>query len=342
MKICQNCHCAVDDDAKFCDNCGGNVFGEFGQPGSYSPGFVGQEDEHTVLMPNGFGQVQQNADNYGQAYGQAYGQPAQGMGGYPQNYAQPPLNAGAYTPPYGAQGAVGSRQPKKSKAPVILAVIGGLFVFGIVALTVIGVFSSNSKNETSVLDNQDVLESVVEALSSGDDDVEEETKSDAPLSYEAGTVENGVYENKWADLRFVLPEGWAEATQSAYETYEDENTTCDFYAINESYELLAVVVIDLSSQWDANLYSESRYLKEVVDGIAEGLEVELEKDVEQYDVSVAGTDYLTSDVYAESSGVQLCITCSLRRIGDYIVLINCTSMDGESNQDILQMFEAAR
>lgn len=336
MKICQNCHSVADDDAKFCVNCGGSVFVAPGQPEGYSYGAAGQAAGQPAQQAGAYGPAQQNAGGYGQGYGQS----AQNMGGYAQSYGQPAQQAGVYSQPYGMQGAA-VRQPKKSKAPVIVAVVAGVFVLGVIMLFVLGVIFGEDSSKTSESPDSDTMESILADLPSVDeDDAAEKEKPDGKQVYEAGVFENGVYENKWANLRMVLPEGWAEAMPSAYETFEDDETYCDFYAVSENHEMFAVVVLDLSDHWDANLYSESDYLTEFIDGIAE--ELNMNGKPEQFKVSVAGTDYLSSDIYGESEGVTMCITCSLHRIGDYIVLIDCTSQDAETNHNLLRMFEAAQ
>lgn len=53
-------------------------------------------------------------------------------------------------------------------------------------------------------------------------------------NYTRGTLENGVYVNSWADIRFAVPDGFKQGDDEQYAQVEaEENTECGLYLTNQ-------------------------------------------------------------------------------------------------------------
>lgn len=150
------------------------------------------------------------------------------------------------------------------------------------------------------------------------------------IPYSEGIFENSVYVNNWADIKIELPESWSEASQKQYSSYEDEITTCDFYAENSDGDLLSILFINLSS--NDTTYSEDEILREMTTGISSKLENP--NTTEPLYQLLGNQLYLYSDVEGKINDKDMCITSYVRFQDEYAIVINITSKNPENNHSI--------
>ncbi len=145
------------------------------------------------------------------------------------------------------------------------------------------------------------------------------------IPYCKGNLIENVYSSEWADLRFTMTDEWQEAPESAYETYKDENTTCDFYAVRYDGSLLAVVVIDCSGYSSWRYSSEKSVFEEYIDGISAAMTLQETPEIRSEELG--GQTYLCADMLGEQNGVDVCFTSYMRMLGRRVLFVNITSSD---------------
>lgn len=250
----------------------------------------------------------------------AYRSPEQSAQRYDAQYQSPESSYRPYDGGVTPSSAPAKKPKNKKKIAIIVVVV--LFVLG-------GLGGALEWIAQRYLVNENVIDSDIEiSLPDGTGDV----------AYAAGTIVDGVYSNEWAGLRFDMGEDWVEATQDAYDSYEDDITTCDFYGIRQDGALLAVVMIDLSSQWDANLYTDEEFMDEYISGLIMGMDSYEISDIQS--TTLAGSTYLYVDAQGEVNGGTFCFSAYLQRKDECIILINITSSDITANHEIVSAFTA--
>lgn len=310
MKLCNSCNASVEDNVRFCPNCGCADF-RFNK-GEAPTELLNEQSNSNAAFNNANGFKGQggsfssnvNSNNSNSQYGS-----------YPNsqnNNSQNNVNNGNnYISPNSANqtGTVPVKQKKKKRVGLIVGIIVFLFVLCIVGGLVKTVFSSSSGKSNP---------------------------------YVQGVIENGVYTSSWANLKFDMTTGeWTEASQEYYDYYVDENTVCDFYTMRSSDSaLVAVLSIDISDAVDKSFVSESSLLKSMSDSIKDNAGSVMEQ-TEPIETQLCGDSYYVSSITLGDEYFHTCITSYLRRIGNHVLVINVTSPSKEDNYNIANLFVPA-
>lgn len=217
-KVCLRCNTRVQDDARFCPNCGQMAF----RP-------MRPEEEAYNYPPSG-------AATPGQ------GAPVQQgpiLNGQPMGYQTPPI-----------PGQPNQKKPKKQLQwwQILLIVVSCIlvvytlyfaFFFAITHFVFDKIESmENTANITDTLPDDFIYGTRPDGAETPiDGDLESmfggNSTSDVP--YTKGTIQNGVYENAWAKLRLSIPKGWREATAEEYAAYAfDDITEAGFLLVNST------------------------------------------------------------------------------------------------------------
>ncbi len=310
MKLCNSCNASVEDNVRFCPNCGCADF-RFNN-GEAPTELLNEQSNSNAAFNNANGFKGQggsfssnvNSNNSNSQYGS-----------YPNsqnNNSQNNVNNGNnYISPNSANqtGTVPVKQKKKKRVGLIVGIIVFLFVLCIVGGLVKTVFSSSSGKSNP---------------------------------YVQGVIENGVYTSSWANLKFDMTTGeWTEASQEYYDYYVDENTVCDFYTMRSSDSaLVAVLSIDISDAVDKSFVSESSLLKSMSDSIKDNAGSVMEQ-TEPIETQLCGDSYYVSSITLGDEYFHTCITSYLRRIGNHVLVINVTSPSKEDNYNIANLFVPA-
>lgn len=156
-------------------------------------------------------------------------------------------------------------------------------------------------------------------------------------SFSTGNINNNIYSNEWADIKFDMQDNWSEVSNQQYESYEDEITTCDFYAENSDGSQLAILLIDMSKD-DTFNYTESTLIEEFSAGAASGMNNSATSEV-MYQL-LGNQLYLYTDITGKINGNETCITTYVRMIDDHAIVINITSNSPENNHVIAELIDS--
>lgn len=167
----------------------------------------------------------------------------------------------------------------------------------------------------------------------GNNNNEEYEYEEENIEFTKGSIIDGIYQNEWADISFDMRDGWINGSSEDYLPEEDLIT--HGLSIKKGNSTLKISFIDVSS--DTVYYSESEYLEEYLSGITGTLQ----------NSSVIGPtyqmfgnrSYVYADVIGTVNGYNICITAGMRRIDDYIILVNVTGETKESNHEIFDKID---
>ncbi len=144
------------------------------------------------------------------------------------------------------------------------------------------------------------------------------------IDYTKGTIENNVYTNEWANIKFELDSTtWKAGAASDYQSFENATTDCGLIAgvATEGRQLAIVFENNPGNSLDAN-----GYLDNVKNGMTSSVSGYTFS--EQYKKTIAGKEYTGFDAKLTQSGVTVYQTFfATQHDGKFISLV-VTSLVG--------------
>lgn len=166
------------------------------------------------------------------------------------------------------------------------------------------------------------------------------TEAADPTVYAKGRIENGVYINEWADLRYVLTAKLPEGTREEYMTYENAETECGLLCSDmNAGRQLAVTFEKLSGENSAITASE--YI-EIASSAMETLYKALNITVncsKPFDYTIGGREYTAASCVLNDGAVYQ-YYCA-RKVDGYVIVIIVTALDEETIKSDLFAFTSA-
>lgn len=313
-KQCKKCGAIVPNEYAFCNNCG-------------SSEFIVAEAQPQVNVA----QPQPNQYNAGQPYGYQQmptDQPYQPVA--PQN-PQP-------TQPY--QAPQMPQQPKKKKTGlivgIIIALVIGAIIFGIIGLAVIGACVAREETATGSV-NSEVIGNVDDYADESKDNKYESTDK-KEVSYTKGTFDGKEYVNEWADIKFVLPEGYENGDSSLYTASENENTECGGYFISKEKGSFIYFAFEKMPQF--SFVDEEEYIDIAMQNYSKSFGSSCEVSKTSYR-TIAGNAYAKVSCEFTSSGQKFVNDLYVRKIDGYMVVVSAISLDSATNEVLVSKITKA-
>ncbi len=310
-KICKNCGYPSPMQNNFCQYCGGTEF---------------------VMADGTPVQPQYQQEQYQQAQYQQ------------EQYQQPQYQQAQYQqPPVAPQQA-----PKKKKTGMIIAIVAvALIVLAAIgagaekAFQNMGYGNNNDNNDNNIVittvpaftieentTEATAEETTAEATTAEETTVEETTAEETTAaststSYTKGSFDGTAYINEWADLKFVLPEGFADADASVYAQSETATVDCGGYFMSQStgeFIYFSFEKLPIFSSYTAEEYLDAskNYLQSTPE-----LTVTYEDTYGQK--VIAGQTYSTLKVTMTNAAATFESYLCVRIVDNYAVCVSATS-----------------
>lgn len=126
-------------------------------------------------------------------------------------------------------------------------------------------------------------------------------ESVAPIEYTKGAIENGVYTNEWANIKFQFDSTtWKEGAAADYLSFESATTDCGLIAgiATEGRQLAIVFENNPGNSMSAETYIDN--IKKGMTAVVNGYTFS-----EQYKKTIAGKEYIGLDAELTQSGVTV-------------------------------------
>lgn len=342
MKKCVKCGNEVNEQDRFCMNCGSaefetqqeqtTVLSQEFQQSVYNNQESVASEQTTVLQENFQPDTQPVPQQ--QAYQPYIAQQMQQPIQQPQPFTTQPNQQNLYqnmTNPYSQsnpnfqQSFQPQIQPVK-KNPLKKVLIGvGCFVLVGFILGILGAVVSDD-DTTGDYDSGNDYE-VTDGVNSGD-------ISNNKISYTKGSVVDGYYINEWAGFKFKITEEWPNTTEAAKGDYENEVAEVGFASV-DSFAGKQFVVMFLDTTGSYVKYTEERYLNELVENVKTEVDIEINAG-EYYDKVIADETYKCVDFVAEN-GVAL--TYCVRVYDGRIITVLASSPIKTNIDTLFETFE---
>jgi len=324
MKKCVKCGNEVNEQDRFCMNCGSaefetqqeqtTVLSQEFQQSVYNNQESVASEQTTVLQENFQPDTQPVPQQ--QAYQPYIAQQMQQPIQQPQPFATQPNQQNLYqnmTNPYGQsnpnfqQSFQPQIQPVK-KNPLKKVLIGvGCFLLICVVLSVLAAVIGSDDTSGDYDSGNDY--GVSDSIDSDD--------SNKKIAYTKGLVVDGYYVNEWAGFKFKITEEWPDTTEAAKGDFEDDMSEAGFISMDSlTGKQLMILFVDLSKTYVQ--YTPEKFLREVTDA-AKNEVPDVEMNISEfYDFEIACETYRCVDFTMENGYT---LTYSARIYDDRIITI---------------------
>ncbi len=241
-------------------------------------------------------------------------------------YIQQPTQNQAWQPP------VPQKQPKKTG--LVIGIIAAI----IVVLAGIGIIAEKAlQDEEQEYGGLDYDFSIDEDILSDDYDSYEESEK---KYYTKGTFDGSIYTNDWADIKFVLPEGFSDADLATYSAAENSNTECGMYFIAD--DTMSLIYISYEKLPTFPVYDEEEYLDAAMKSLQNVSGVTYKTPDTYTKATISGYDYTKAVCEFNNGNGDFCNTFYVRKLDKYMICIGAIGVTDESNDALVGNITTAK
>ena len=210
-------------------------------------------------------------------------------------------------------------QPKKKKTGLIIGIVAGVLV----VLAVIGMVAEKAFQNMGYGDSDDIDSDYIFDL--GDDSEDD----DAPqtVSYTKGTFNGVTYENKWADMKLVLPTGFSNADAATYASAESQSTECGFYFLADDFSSIIYVCFEKLPTFP--VVDEEDYLDALMDTLA-GVPNYTTTDA-YADSTIGGYMYKKAECTFTNDNGKFVNSFYVRKLDEYMIAVSVMGVNSTAN-----------
>lgn len=254
-------------------------------------------------------------------------QPAYNQSQYNQ---QPPVNQ-TWQPP------VPQNQPKKKKTGLIIGIVAAVLI----VLAVIGMVAEKAFQDQGYGDNTgnngDYSYNIGGSNgNTGNSSSENEEK----LYYSKGSFDGSVYENKWADIKFAMPEGFSDADSATYMAAENSNTECGMYFMAD--DTMGLIYICYEKLPTFPVYDEEEYLDSAMKSLQNVSGVTYKIPDTYSTATIGGYAYAKAECEFNNGNGDFANTFYVRKLDNYMIVISAIGVNSGYNDALVANITTAK
>ncbi len=155
----------------------------------------------------------------------------------------------------------------------------------------------------------------------------------APAGFEIGSVENGIYTNAWANIKYAVPESMSDWTANAGADLDGENEACGIFVVDMTVgEMVAVLFEKIGYNADSPTTA-----KESVEQIAQdAFEGTVVSDVQQ--VTIAGKTFWQVTTSLTNDGTTMYDSVAAAEHDGYFIFIMASATSETTLDNLIGAF----
>lgn len=230
------------------------------------------------------------------------------------------------------QSPVPQNQPKKKKTGLIIGIIAVVLM----VLAGIGMVAEKAFQEMGYGNNTGNNDdyNINGNINNNSGEISEK------LYYSKGTFDGSVYVNKWADIKFELPEGYSNADLAAYNAVENSNTECGMYFMAD--DRMSLIYICYEKLPSFPVYDEEKYLDSLMKSLQNVSGVTVEIPDSYTTMYINGYSYAKAECAFNNGNGNFMNTFYVRKIDDYMVGISVIGVNPSSNDALVSCITNAK
>lgn len=232
------------------------------------------------------------------------------------------------------QPPVPQAQPKKKKLGVVIGIIAAVLV----VLAGVGMLV-----EKVSIQEQGEFDAGYDV--GYDFDIHNDTNynpEEAPekLYYSKGTFDGSVYVNKWADIKFELPQGYSDADLATYNAAENSNTECGIYFMAD--DTMGMIYISFEKLPAFPVYNEEKYLDAALEPLQNISGITYEIPDTYTTANIAGQTYTKAECAFNNGNGDFANTFYVRKLDGYMIVISTIGASSEANDALVSCITNAK
>ena len=247
-------------------------------------------------------------------------QPAYNQNQYNQ---QPPINQTWQSP-------APQKRPKKT------GLIVGIVVAVLIVLSVIGIVAEKALRDQEYGDNTGNNSDY--SYNSGESGSSNENPG--KLYYSKGTFDGSVYENKWADIKFALPEGFSDADLANYMAAENSNTECGVYFMAD--DTMGLIYICYEKLPTFPVYDEKDYLDSAMESLDNVSGITYKTPDTYSTANIGGYTYAKAECEFNNGNGDFVNTFYVRKLDNYMIVISVMGINSGYNDALVAHITKAK
>lgn len=243
---------------------------------------------------------------------------------------QPPINQ-TWQPP------VPQNQPKKKKTGLIIVIVAAVLI----VLAVIGMVAEKAFQDQGYGDNtgNNGDYSYNTGGSNGNTD-NSSSENEEKLYYSKGNFDGSVYENKWADIKFALPEGFSDADSATYMAAENSNTECGMYFMAD--DTMGLIYICYEKLPTFPVYDEEEYLDSAMKSLENVSGVTYKIPNTYSTATIGGYAYAKAECEFNNGNGDFANTFYVRKLDNYMIVISAIGVNSGYNDALVANITTAK
>lgn len=228
-------------------------------------------------------------------------------------------------------------KPKKKKTGLIIGIVAAVLI----VLAVIGMVAEKAFQEQGYGDNTgnngDYGYNIGESNGTTDNSSSE---NEEKLYYSEGTFDGSVYENKWADIKFALPEGFSDADSATYSAAENSNTECGMYFMADDTMGLIYICYEKLPTFPA--YDEEEYLDSAMKSLQNVSGVTYKIPDTYSTATIGGYAYAKAECEFNNGNGDFANTFYVRKLDNYMIVISAIGVNSGYNDALVSNITTAK
>lgn len=160
------------------------------------------------------------------------------------------------------------------------------------------------------------------------------------IYYSKGEFDGSVYTNNWANLKYVLPEGFSNADLATYSAAENSNTECGFYFMAD--DTMSLIYVSFEKLPSFPVYNEEKYLDTAMKSLEAASGVTYKIPDTYSTATIAGQSYTKAECEFNNSYGNFANTFFVRKLDNYMICISVIGINTESNDVLVSNMTTAR
>ena len=243
---------------------------------------------------------------------------------------QPPVNQ-TWQPP------VPQNQPKKKKTGLIIGIVAAVLI----VLAVIGMVAEKAFQDQGYGDNTgnngDYSYNIGGTNGNTDNSSSE---NEQKLYYSKGNFDGSIYENKWADIKFALPEGFSDADTATYMAAENSNTECGMYFMAD--DTMGLIYICYEKLPTFPVYDEEEYLDSAMKSLENVSGVTYKIPDTYSTATIGGYAYAKAECEFNNGNGDFANTFYVRKLDNYMIVISAIGVNSGYNDALVANITTAK
>lgn len=229
------------------------------------------------------------------------------------------------------QPAVPQNQPKKKKTGLVIGIIAAVLL----VLAGIGFIAEKAFQDEGYGGNSNNNDY-------GYNDITNNNSEEIPekIYYSEGTFDGSVYENKWADIKFVMPEGFSNADLATYSAVENASTECGMYFIAD--DTMSLIYICYEKLPSFPVYDEEKYLDSAMKSLENVSGVTYTIPNTYSTATIGGYAYAKAECGFNNGNGDFSNTFYVRKLDGYMICISAIGVNSASNDALVANITTAK